>query len=186
VHSISLIGYLAYLEDILCVSALTVLILKRQWNDYRWLLCFLAARILSNLCLAFVHAERGHLFSPETAYSLYFYTYWISFAAESIVNLMIVYGVFRLAMAPLKGLQTLGMLVFKWAAGISVAVALGSALSPNMTSTKYFVAAVSQLQRTQSILTLSPGIRILRHSANGTFVHQPNLRRELRARHLGG
>jgi hypothetical protein len=155
VHSISLIGYLAYLEDILCVSALTVLILKRQWNDYRWLLCFLAARILSNLCLAFVHAERGHLFSPETAYSLYFYTYWISFAAESIVNLMIVYGVFRLAMAPLKGLQTLGMLVFKWAAGISVAVALGSALSPNMTSTKYFVAAVSQLQRTQSILTLS-------------------------------
>jgi hypothetical protein len=57
-------------------------------------------------------------------------------------------------MEPLKGLQTLGMLVFKWAAGISVAVALGSAFAPNMTGTKYLMAAISQLQRTQSILTL--------------------------------
>jgi hypothetical protein len=65
-----------------------------------------------------------------------------------------VYSVFRLAMEPLKGLQTLGMLVFKWAAGISVAVALGSAVSPNMTGTKYIMDAISQLQRTQSILTL--------------------------------
>jgi hypothetical protein len=68
---------------------------------------------------------------------------------------MIVYGVFKLAMAPLKGLQTLGMLVFKWAAGISVAVALGSAFGgPNMNGTAYLIAAISQLQRTQSILTL--------------------------------
>jgi len=57
-------------------------------------------------------------------------------------------------MAPLKGLQKLGMLVFKWAAGISVAVALGSAFAPGMTGMKYIMAAISQLQRTQSILTL--------------------------------
>jgi hypothetical protein len=57
-------------------------------------------------------------------------------------------------MAPLKGLQTLGMLVFKWAAAISVAVALGSVFVPNMTGMKYLVAAISQLQRTQSILTI--------------------------------
>ena len=57
-------------------------------------------------------------------------------------------------MAPLKGLQTLGMLVFKWAAGISVAVALGSAFTPNMNGNEYLNAAISQLQRTQSILTL--------------------------------
>jgi hypothetical protein len=55
-------------------------------------------------------------------------------------------------MEPLKGLQTLGMLVFKWAAGISVAVALGSAVTPHMTT--YLMDAISQLQRTQSILTL--------------------------------
>jgi hypothetical protein len=46
------------------------------------------------------------------------------------------------------------MLVFKWAAGISVAVALGSAFTPGLNSTDLLVNAISQLQRTQSILTL--------------------------------
>src|SRR5208283_639677 len=45
-------------------------------------------------------------------------------------------------------------LVFRWAASISVVVALGSAFAPDMTRTKYLVVAISQLQRTQSILTL--------------------------------
>jgi hypothetical protein len=97
---------------------------------------------------------RHRLGSVQLAYDLYFYTYWISFAVESILALVLVYSVFKLAMAPLKGLQTLGMLVFKWAASISVAVALGNAFAPNMTGTKYFMAAILQLQRTQSILTL--------------------------------
>jgi hypothetical protein len=154
VSSISYVWSLAYLEDVLCVVALCVLIFRKQWVDYLWLGCFLATRIISNLYLDFVHAEYGHLFSHITTYLLYFYGYWISFALEAILALMVVYGVFKLAMAPLKGLQTLGMLVFKWAAGISIAVALGSAFAPHMTRTKYLVAAVSQLQRTQSILTL--------------------------------
>src|ERR1022692_3642489 len=46
------------------------------------------------------------------------------------------------------------MLVFKWAAGISVAVALGSAVTPDTSATTYLMDALSQLQRTQSILTL--------------------------------
>jgi hypothetical protein len=115
----------------------------------------LAVRIVSAVLLMALHSSgvRQRL-GEVTAYDSYFYTYWASFAFESVLALLIVYGVFRLAMAPLKGLQTLGMLVFKWAAGISVAVALGSAFSPNMTGTKYLMAAILQLQRTQSILTL--------------------------------
>jgi hypothetical protein len=154
VTSISLVASLAYLEDFLCIAALSVLILKKQWTDYLWLGCFLAVRIGSNLYLDSLHSAFGRLLAGDTAYSLYFYGYWISFAVEAILTLMVVYSVFKLAMAPLKGLQTLGMLVFKWAAGISVAVALGSAFAPQMSGTKYLVAAVSQLQRTQSILTL--------------------------------
>jgi hypothetical protein len=155
VNSISLIASLAYLEDVLCIISLCVLIMRKQWNDYRWLGCFLAVRIASNLLLDFVHIELGHLFTPRIAYTIYFYAYWIGFAVESLLALLIVYGVFKLAMAPLKGLQTLGMLIFKWAAGISVAVALGSVFAPKLTATGYFIAAISQLQRTQSILTLS-------------------------------
>jgi hypothetical protein len=155
VASITLIGALAYAEDILCIAALSVLVLRKQWDDYRWLGLFLAVRTVSNLLLDFAHIGFQRLFSGKISYDLYFYAYWVGFAVESLLTLMIVYGVFKLAMAPLKGLQTLGMLVFKWAAGISVAVSLGSVFVPHITGAKYFLAAISQLQRTQSILTLS-------------------------------
>jgi hypothetical protein len=156
--SISLLSALGYLETILCVVALCILVARKQWSDYAALGSFLAVRCVSNGVLTYLHYAWGHSGLPslsrDAVYSLYFYVYWISFAIESVLALLIVYSVFRLAMAPLKGLQTLGMLVFKWAAGISVAVALGSAFSPATTGVKYIVAAVSQLQRTQSILTI--------------------------------
>jgi hypothetical protein len=154
VTSISFTGSLVYLEVVLCAAALGVLIFRKQLCDYTWLGCFLAIRLLSSVVLTSLHSAAGHLFSLQLAYNLYFYAYWISFALESVLTLMVVYGIFRLAMAPLKGLQTLGMLVFKWAAGISIAVALGSALTPHTTGINYMIAAVSQLKRTESILTL--------------------------------
>ncbi len=144
----------------MCVVALCLLVVRKQWSDNAALGAFLAVRCASNGILTYLHYAWGHAWpavsqpSRGAVYDFYFYVYWISFAIESVVVLLIVYGVFRLAMAPLKGLQTLGMLVFKWAAGISVAVALGSAFSPATTGVKYIVAAVSQLQRTQSILTI--------------------------------
>ena len=67
---------------------------------------------------------------------------------------MVVYSIFRLAMEPLKGLQSLGTLVFKWAGAISVAVAIGIALAPHEAGLKLLVAVVTQFQRTSSILTL--------------------------------
>ena len=57
-------------------------------------------------------------------------------------------------MAPLKGLQTLGMLVFRWVAAISIAVAIGVALTPHLSGMKFMVSMVTQLQQTSSILTL--------------------------------
>jgi hypothetical protein len=153
VASISTLEVLGYLEVILCVAALVLIIARKQWADYSALGAFLAVRILSNVVLTGLHVARYSL-GKNLAYHTYFYVYWISFALESILTLIVVYSVFKLAMAPLKGLQTLGMLIFKWAAGISVAVALGSAFSPNLKGADLLVNAISQLQRTQSILTL--------------------------------
>ena len=152
--SSSFIGVLGYLEIFLCVAALAILIGKKQWRDYWGLGALLVVRAASNSLLMAVEQFSGRGIERHIAYHIYFYVYWIGFAIESILALLIVYGVFKLAMAPLKGLQTLGMLVFKWAAGISVAVALGSAFSPGLKGTGLLVNAISQLQRTQSILTL--------------------------------
>ena len=145
---------LGYMEIGLCLAALCAIVAKKQWADYRALGAFLAVRAISSTTLAALIHFDGHSLDKHLAYVLYFYVYWISFAMESVLALLVVYSVFRLAMAPLKGLQQLGMLVFRWAASISVVVALGSAFAPNMTGTKYLIAAISQLQRTQSILTL--------------------------------
>jgi hypothetical protein len=132
-----------------------VLVARKQWADYAALGCFLIARAFSSIALASLHLYAvAHPLARVALYRPYFYTYWISCAVESVLTLLIVYSVFRLAMEPLKGLQTLGMLVFKWAAGISVVVALGSAFAPHMKGMDYLMAAISQLQRTESILTL--------------------------------
>ena len=145
---------LACLEVGLCLGALCAITWKKQWAEYRALGAFLAVRAASSSILVGLIHFAGHPLDKHIAYVLYFYVYWISFAIESILALIVVYSVYRLAMAPLKGLQKLGMLVFRWAASISVVVALGSAFGPGMTGTKYLIAAISQLQRTQSILTL--------------------------------
>ena len=151
--SVSILGALGYLEVALCVIGLLLLLLKRQWRDYSWLGAFLAVRAGSDLLLTGIHKFLPQLLGRLVAYNYYACTYWASELIESVLMLMIVYGVFKLAMAPLKGLQTLGTLVFKWAAGISVAVALGNAFTPN-TQSSFLLTAIGQLQRTQSILTL--------------------------------
>ena len=145
---------LGYLEIGLCIVALCAIVAKKQWKDYWSLGAFLAVRAVSSTALVYILHPVFHPLSARVGYNLYFYIYWISFAVESILALIVVYSVFRLAMAPLKGLQQLGMLVFRWAAAISVIVALGSAVSPHMTGVKYLMAAVSQVERTQNILTL--------------------------------
>jgi hypothetical protein len=150
----SLLHVLCYLEVVLCIVALCVLTLRKQWTDYTALGCFLAVRMFSDSALIYLHKSAGHSLGKTTAYDIYFYVYWPSFALESILALIVVYSIFKLAMAPLKGLRALGTLIFRWAAGISVAVALGSAFSPELKGTALIVNAISQLQRTQSILTL--------------------------------
>jgi hypothetical protein len=145
---------LGYLELVFCISALCAITLKKQWREYGSLGAFLAVRVASDAILGYLLYFAHDLANSRAAYYAYFYVYWASYAVESIVGLVIVYSIFRLAMAPLKGLQTLGMLVFRWAAAISVTVALGSAFVPNMTGAKYIIAAITQLQKTQSILTL--------------------------------
>jgi hypothetical protein len=157
----SFLHVLSYIEVTLCIAPLTVLTLRKQWADYSSLGRFLLVRMFSDLFLIYFHYAAAHNWlTYHTAYQIYFYVYWPTAAIESIFALLVVYDVFKLAMAPLKGLQALGMLVFKWAGGISVAVALGSAFTPSgpsagsLIGTDLITNAISQLQRTQSILTL--------------------------------
>ncbi len=143
---------LTYLEPLLSGLTLVMLLRSKAAGKFSFLAALLAVKVTSSaisLPLLYARGIERHL-----AYQIYFYIYWTSYALEAILSLLVIYSIFKLAMAPLKGLQTLGMLVFRWVAAISVAVAIGVALTPHLSGMKFMVSMVTQLQQTSSILTL--------------------------------
>jgi hypothetical protein len=150
----SLLSQLQYIEPILCGLLVYFLIRAKAVRQFVYLFALLCVRLgCSFICISLL-AFCGRGIERHLDYQIYFYVYWTSYALEAIFSLLVIYGIFKLAMAPLKGLQTLGMLVFRWVAAISVAVAIGVAINPHLSGIKFMVAMVTQLQQTSSILTL--------------------------------
>jgi len=148
-------SFLEFSEPVLCLLALAAILYSRSAKQYGFLAILLASKVLFVAAQWFVLTQESTLFrDSRVAYQYDFYIYWSGFAVNSVLMLVVICSMYRLAMAPLKGLHTLGMLVFKWVAGISVLVALGSAFAPHITTVNYLVAFVAQMQRTQSILIL--------------------------------
>ncbi len=147
-----LVSLFSYLEPLLCIAVIVFLLRSKASRDYVYLTALLSVRLVSDLvCLSLIHLSS---ISVQLGYRIYFYTYWGSYAVEAILSVLIVYSIFKLAMAPLPGLQTLGVLIFRWAAAISVAVSLGITLAPHHSGAEFIMALVSQIQQTSSILTL--------------------------------
>jgi hypothetical protein len=151
----SLLSQLQYVEPILCALLVYFLVRAKAVRQFVYLFALLCVRLVcAFICIPLLTFGRSGIIERHLAYQIYFYVYWVSYALEAILSLLVIYSIFKLAMAPLKGLQTLGMLVFRWVAAISVAVAIGVAVSPHLSGIKFMVAMVTQLQQTSSILTL--------------------------------
>jgi hypothetical protein len=152
--TVGLTQVLEYSEPFSCLIALAFVFRAHAAKQYRFLVALLATRSFA-LVVEFLILKYGrHLFGGLLGYSIYFYFYWSAFAIESILMLAVICSMYRLAMAPLKGLQNLGMLIFSWVGGISILLALGLSAAPHVTTTHYILNFVSQMQRTQSILIL--------------------------------
>jgi len=150
----TVIHLLAYLEPILCAILVYLMVRAKAWREFKFLVALLCVKVVcSAICLPILYLSSHGVVSRVT-YPIYFTAYWAGYALEAILSLCVIYSIFKLAMAPLKGLQTLGMLVFRWVAAISVAVAIGVAFAPHISGIKFAVAIVTQLQQTSSILTL--------------------------------
>jgi hypothetical protein len=150
------IELLNYAELAACLSIIAIMFVRRQVANYAALAAFLivrAASIIALMCILWM-AGKSVSHTSTVAYKTYFFVYWASDALEALLGLGVIWSVYRLAMAPLKGLQTLGMLMFRWAAAIAVVVAVGMAFGPHVTSSQFIIHAVTQLQQTQAILTL--------------------------------
>ena len=146
---------LQYLEPILCALVIWFLVKSGAVRQFRYLTAFVFVRLVSSVACSTLVAFGTRLgMDRHLAYKSYFYVYWSSYGLESILSLLMIYGIFMLAMAPLKGLQTLGILVFRWVGAISAAVAIGVAVAPHLSGPKLMVAMFTQVQQTSSILTL--------------------------------
>ena len=141
-------------EFVLCLVALFFLWRNGLLKQYSYLAALLAVQVLSAAIYLPVIYFAHHGLGAVRAYHIYFYTYWTSFAIEAVLWLMVIYSMYKLAMAPLKGLQTLGMLVFRWAAAISAVVTIAMAFGPHTSTATMIATAVTQLTQTASILTL--------------------------------
>ena len=150
----SIVNMLTYLEPVLCAMVVLFLIRTKDAGKFKFLTALLSVRVVSAMIYLPLIYLAGRGIERHLAYDTYFYVYWSSYAADSILSLMLVYSIFKLAMAPLKGLQTLGMLIFRWVGAISIAVAIGVAFNPHVTGVKFMIAIVTQLCQTSSILTL--------------------------------
>jgi hypothetical protein len=150
----SLLSQLQYVEPVLCGMLVYLLVRSKAARQFGFLLTLLCVRLgCCVVCLPLLYFS-GRGIEKHLAYQIYFYVYWTSYALEAVLSLLVIYSIFKLAMAPLKGLQTLGMLVFRWVAAISIAVAVGVAFTPHLSGIKFIVAMITQLQQTSSILTL--------------------------------
>ena len=146
--------FVMYAEPVACLLTGLMIFRAKLAKKYAFVLAFLAVRfslfIIGVPLISF--ARRTH--KSQLIYPIYFYSYWLSFAVEAVLGFLIIYSIYNLAMAPLPGLQRLGRIMFRWAAAISVAMALATALGPKVTGTDFMIRGVSQLQQTQSVLTL--------------------------------
>ena len=145
---------LTYLEPAACVLSLFFLVRSRSARKFLFVTLFLSVRLGSTVvCLTLWQLARGSV-DPRIAYNLFFYVYWCSYAVESALSLLIIYSIFRLAMAPLKGLQRLGVLVFRWAGAISIALATVVTITSRISGAGLLPVAVTQMQEVTSVLTL--------------------------------
>ena len=149
------INGLSSVEFVVCGLAFAILFSRKELANYLYLSLFIGVRLVSDLVMGVLMLSSYHQHSRRPSYYVaYFSVYWVTYTLEAILLILTVHGIYRLAMAPLRGLQRLGMLVFRWVAAISLAVSVGLALGPHVTSLSFVVRLTTQMQQTSSILTL--------------------------------
>jgi hypothetical protein len=149
-----IVTVLDYAEMAGCIIALAMMWIRSQTRTFGFVGAFLIVRLAIDIFLLLIFRPHFLGLSVKKLYFIYFFGFWSGFAIESMLGFGIIYSVYRLAMAPLKGLQGLGILMFRWAFGIAVAISLSTALGAKVTGKMAIPRAAAELMRAESTLTL--------------------------------
>jgi len=159
-----LVEWVSISELLLCLSVLGIMWKRKMFANLPFLAVFLVVRSIYgtiSLSMLFFRKELSMLFfgndlglSRVRAYETYFFSFWTAFILQAILMMVIVYGIYSLALAPFEPLKKLGRIVFRWIAAIAVAVTIGVAIGPHTMGQSYLANLFAQLQQTASVLTL--------------------------------
>jgi len=131
--------------SLLFVSALVIVVMwrKRLLRDFSAVACYLALLIVGQFVdVPILFFRRAVGLSIDVAYSVLFGWHVVSYVLEAGLMISVIYGVYSLAMKPLPGLQQMGKVIFRWVAGISLALGLVAALGPHVLGSGYAPTAI--------------------------------------------
>jgi hypothetical protein len=150
----TLVQWVNLAELCLLMGLLLLMWQRHLLREFPMLTAIVATRCLYGVITTatFFHNEIG--MTRVTAYHILFYSYWPSCVLQAILMVLLVYGIYNMALAPFGPLKRLGAIIFRWIAAISVAVSLGVALGPHMLGSTQLANLVGQMQQTASVLTL--------------------------------
>ncbi|GAA3759043.1 hypothetical protein [Terriglobus aquaticus] len=143
---------LGSLDLLLGVITFALLIRSRSLKSYWPLLYIVLWQILPFLTFQWLHDSKP--FPAVICYDIYFYCYWSSFACAAACSVLLTYTIFQEALKPLKGLQSLGQVMYRWVLGISFLVIVSSALGSTASSDLPMIRVVSELMRLSGLLVM--------------------------------
>ncbi len=143
-------------EPLLMVVAMIALLRSRDHRRFPALFAYVSVRLASSVMLhVLLQVRRVTGIADHTAYSMYFYTYWLSYVAGAIVVFMVIQELFQSSMDPFPGLKWLGTISFRWVACLSFVAASAALLTPGGKGYGFLLAIVAQAMRCESIFILS-------------------------------
>lgn len=152
-----ILEYTMMVECLASVVCLVIIWRKRLLRDMWGLAAFLAVcavEIFISIGLMYFRREIG--ITPHQAWMSLYFTKWIGLLIEYVLLLIVIYGAFRLAMKPLRGLHRAGKVIFRWVAVVSLLLSLGMAFGPRGADpASYLIGVVAErLQQGTSVLLL--------------------------------
>ncbi len=142
------------LEWLLSLCALVCLVKCDTKGDFKPLRFLLTSRVAFTSALVPMLLLAGKGIEVHLAYRMYFCGYWLGFASEAALSLLVIYRLFNLTMAPLDGIKDLGAIVFHWFAVVSVILTAAVTFVPHPNGSSYVTRLLTDLQRAQGVLTL--------------------------------
>lgn len=150
-----LLKYCLFAEIIAVMTTLVFMARKSLLGKFYALTAFLVVMGASDgVDIATLYFRKQLGISKLLDYNIFAMSTWICSGLEYCLMLLIIYGVFRQAMKPLEGLHRAGKIVFRWVAGVSIALVFGMSLGQHTTGVSYVASVTGQIQQGVSILTL--------------------------------